>query len=111
MHETSADDPATTLARLSAAAEQRHSPCGEGEMVWRQWGEGPALVLLHGGYGSWTHWLKNIEALARRYRVIAADLPGLGDSAMPPAPVTPESLAAIIDREAVIAQPRRAISS
>jgi 2-hydroxy-6-oxonona-2,4-dienedioate hydrolase len=55
-------------------------------------------VLLHGGYGSWTHWLKNIDALAASYRVIAADLPGLGDSAMPPEPVTPASLAAIIDR-------------
>ncbi len=65
-------------------------------MVWRSWGAGPPLVLLHGGYGSWTHWLRNIDALARRYRVIAADLPGLGDSATPPAPVTPEGLAAII---------------
>lgn len=67
-------------------------------MVWRVWGAGPPLVLLHGGYGSWTHWLKNIPALAGRYRVIAPDLPGLGDSAMPPDPVTPESLVAIIDR-------------
>jgi 2-hydroxy-6-oxonona-2,4-dienedioate hydrolase len=66
-------------------------------MVWRQWGEGPALVLLHGGYGSWTHWLRNIDALARRYRVVAADLPGLGDSATPPMPVSPEGVAAIID--------------
>src|SRR5262249_10956754 len=45
-----------------------------------------------------THWLRNIDALAARYRVIAADLPGLGDSAMPPDPVTPEGLAAIIDQ-------------
>ena len=67
-------------------------------MVWRAWGGGPVLVLLHGGYGSWTHWLRNVDALAQRYRVVAADLPGLGDSAMPPAPVTPESLAAIIEQ-------------
>ncbi len=74
------------------------SPCGAGAMVWRVWGTGPALVLLHGGYGSWTHWLRNIPALAARYRVIAPDLPGLGDSAIPPDPATPESLAAIIER-------------
>ena len=67
-------------------------------MVWRQWGAGPALVLLHGGYGSWTHWLRNIHALAANHRVIAADLPGLGDSAMPPPPIAPENLAAIVDR-------------
>ena len=66
-------------------------------MVWRSWGSGTPLILLHGGYGAWTHWLRNIDALAARYRVIAADLPGLGESAMPPTPYTPESLAAIID--------------
>ena len=109
MHETFSDDPAALLARLSAAARRQGSPCGEGEMVWRHWGAGPPLVLLHGGYGSWTHWLKNIEVLAERYRVIAADMPGLGDSAMPPAPITPESLAAIIDRglDAVLAPGER----
>ena len=66
-------------------------------MVWRQWGAGPALVLFHGGYGSWTHWLRNIQVLAPHYRVIAPDLPGLGDSAMPEEPLTPERLAAVID--------------
>jgi 2-hydroxy-6-oxonona-2,4-dienedioate hydrolase len=67
-------------------------------MVWREWGAGTPVVLLHGGYGAWTHWLRNIEALGARYRVIVPDLPGLGESAMPPVPYTPESLAAIIDR-------------
>jgi 2-hydroxy-6-oxonona-2,4-dienedioate hydrolase len=86
------------LDRLRRAATERRSPCGKGSMVWRVWGAGPPLVLLHGGYGSWTHWLRNIDALAACYRVIAADLPGLGDSAMPPEPVTPAGLAAIIDR-------------
>ena len=84
------------LDRLAGAARVVRSPCGAGDMVWRQWGEGPALVLLHGGYGSWTHWLRNIDALARRYRVVAADLPGLGDSATPPMPIKPEGLSAII---------------
>jgi pimeloyl-ACP methyl ester carboxylesterase len=65
-------------------------------MVWRRWGAGPALVLLHGGYGSWTHWLKNVESLAARYRVLACDLPGLGESADAPKPYSAESLAAII---------------
>ncbi len=34
--------------------------------------------------------------LARRYEVWAADLPGLGDSAMPPQPWTPDSSAAVL---------------
>jgi len=65
-------------------------------MVWHEWGEGPTVVLLHGGYGSWTHWIRNIDALAADHRVVAADLPGLGDSAMPPEPFTPWSLARIL---------------
>ena len=46
----------------------------------RYWGEGPPLVLLHGGMGSWTHWCRNVTALARKFTVIAVDLPGYGDS-------------------------------
>lgn len=37
-------------------------------------------MLLHGGHGSWLHWVRNIEALAARHRVWVADMPGYGDS-------------------------------
>ena len=37
-------------------------------------------MLLHGGFGSWRHWILNVLPLSEKYRVIAADLPGLGDS-------------------------------
>jgi pimeloyl-ACP methyl ester carboxylesterase len=37
-------------------------------------------VLLHGGAGSWTHWIRNIPAFAARFQVHALDLPGCGDS-------------------------------
>lgn len=43
-------------------------------------GSGPVMVLLHGGHGSWTHWIRNIDALARHFRVVAFDLPGYGTS-------------------------------
>jgi 2-hydroxy-6-oxonona-2,4-dienedioate hydrolase len=89
---------AALLDRLAGVAQIIHTPCGDGSMVWRCWGEGPPVVLLHGGYGSWTHWLRTVGPLAERYRVIAADLPGLGDSATPPAPIVPEALSAVIDR-------------
>ena len=53
--------------------------------AWRQWGQdGPAVVLLNGGTGSWMHWVRNIPALKDRYRVFVADLPGMGDSGVPP---------------------------
>jgi 2-hydroxy-6-oxonona-2,4-dienedioate hydrolase len=65
-------------------------------MVWRLWGDGPPLMLLHGGYGSWMHWIRNVLPLARRFTVVAPDLPGLGESATPPEPHTAEGLARII---------------
>src|SRR3546814_1089265 len=65
-------------------------------MVWRVWGEGEPVVLLHGGFSSWNHWVRNIDPLAARYRVIAADMPGQGDSDDPPQPYDADSLAAIV---------------
>src|SRR6202012_2762510 len=73
--------PAAVVTAIDSRAERLSTPCGDGSMVWRRWGNGPALVLLHGGYGSWTHWLRNVENLASRYSVLACDLPGLGESA------------------------------
>jgi 2-hydroxy-6-oxonona-2,4-dienedioate hydrolase len=93
MTQSSEIDP---VAALDRASRKILTPCGDGSMVWRRWGSGPPVVLLHGGYGSWTHWIRNIDALAARRMVIAPDLPGLGESAMVPEPYTAESLAAIV---------------
>nr|WP_027013828.1 alpha/beta hydrolase [Comamonas composti] len=53
-------------------------------MVWHVWGERREgelpLVLLHGGSGSWTHWLRCIEGLSRKRQLWLPDLPGFGDS-------------------------------
>lgn len=88
--------PAAILARVEARAVLDFTPCGNGQMIWRSWGEGVPLVLLHGGYGSWSHWLRNVLPLSRHRRVIAADLPGLGGSATPPEPHSAESIAGIV---------------
>lgn len=66
------------------------TPSGQGDLVWHVWGErradAPPVVLLHGGSGSWTHWVRNILPLVDQGRcVLAADLPGFGASAAPPA--------------------------
>jgi len=57
------------------------------DLVWHTWGEPerPAVVLLHGGSGSWLHWVLNIAALRDAgWRVLVPDLPGFGDSDLPP---------------------------
>jgi 2-hydroxy-6-oxonona-2,4-dienedioate hydrolase len=88
-----ADDYAE-VRDLNDAAELHHTPCGAGHLVWRRWPHpNPAarpVILCHGGSGSWLHWIKTIPALRQHYDVWAVDLPGLGDSAMPPEPHTPE---------------------
>ncbi|QKV52549.1 alpha/beta fold hydrolase [Comamonas antarctica] len=74
------------VALVSARARRVATPLGDGgQIVWHVWGEGNAaaapLVLLHGGSGSWTHWLRNIDALVAAGREVwAVDLPGFGDS-------------------------------
>ena len=89
-------DGETAVARLDASADRRLTPCGDGDMVWRVWGDGPALVLLHGGHGSWTHWIRNIPELAKRYTLYVPDLPGYGESGTPVEPHTSERLGEII---------------
>jgi pimeloyl-ACP methyl ester carboxylesterase len=80
------DNVMEPVQRLEAQATRTESPCGNGTMVWRSWGSGPALVLLHGGAGSWQHWVHTVPAFSSTYRVLAPDLPGLGESADPPSP-------------------------
>lgn len=70
--------------------------CGDGEMVWHLWGSGHPVVLLHGGMGSWMHWIKNIEALRETFTLVVPDLPGHMESAMPPEPHTAELVADIL---------------
>ena len=74
-------------ATLHRVAHQGRQVC------WRQLGDGPPLVLLHGGHGSWLHWVRNIEALAQRFTVWVPDMPGYGDSDSPPEP----TLASLVD--------------
>lgn len=92
------EDPAAVIAAIEARAQRYETPCGEGNMVWRSWGRGEPLVLLHGGSGSWKHWLRNIEHFAATRRVIAADMPGYGDSALPPQPTGFSALGEIMAR-------------
>ena len=91
------DAPGAVIAALEADATRVTTRFeGGGAMVWRRWGAGPPLVLLHGASGSWTHWIRNIPALAARHTVLVPDMPGFGDSDALPGPHTAERLAGAV---------------
>ncbi|HEV2301916.1 MAG TPA: alpha/beta fold hydrolase [Stellaceae bacterium] len=100
------DETIAFVEGVAAEAERLETPCGAGGMVWRRWGAGPPLVLFHGGYGAWTHWIRNVLPLAREFTVLAPDLPGLGESATPPEPHSAEGLAQILVEGLGILLPR-----
>ena len=66
-----------------------------GTQIWHVWNKdaGHPLVLLHGGSGSWTHWVRNVLPLSQSRAVWALDTPGLGDSELPPAALDADDLA------------------
>lgn len=83
-------DGRTALEHIEAVAAKSRAvrlPMGNGgRMMWHVWGDGsgkPALLLFHGGSGSWIHWIRNVLPLSEHFTVYAADLPGLGDSDPP----------------------------
>lgn len=84
------------LADIDASARRSVHGNGEGHAVWREWGAGPPLVLLHGGAGSWRHFARQIEHFSREWRVIAADMPGFGDAADSDPQMEPDAMADVL---------------
>jgi 2-hydroxy-6-oxonona-2,4-dienedioate hydrolase len=95
------------VSRVEALSQRIVQAYAWGNAVWHVWGAGQfaeqgeimrvyqarelwnssmshkPVVLLHGGSGSWTHWLRNVEHLAQTRSVWALDIPGFGDSELP----------------------------
>jgi 2-hydroxy-6-oxonona-2,4-dienedioate hydrolase len=92
--------PQAILDSLSARCHEVRTPCGDGYLMWRIWGDvgprHPPVVLLHGGFGAWNHWVRAIPSLETNYQVIVPDLPGCGDSSDPRRPYDAASLAALL---------------
>ena len=63
--------------------EHAYAEIGDVRLHYVTAGQGPAVVLLHGWPQTWYMWRDVMSGLASRYRVIAPDLRGLGDSSRP----------------------------
>jgi pimeloyl-ACP methyl ester carboxylesterase len=58
----------------------------------------PPLLWIHGLSGLWQNWLLNIPAFMDRYRCIAPDLPGFGESEMPREQISIQGYARTVDQ-------------
>jgi len=100
MNDQPADHPQSVIDHLQARASRHETPCGDGRMVWHLWdetgGTGPVVALFHGGAGSWRHWIRTIPALLPDWRILAPDLPGLGESDMPHDAEDADAIAAVV---------------
>jgi pimeloyl-ACP methyl ester carboxylesterase len=58
-----------------ALGEQRMVELPQGAVAYRERGEGPVLLFVHGLFVNGDHWRKVVPLLADRYRCVAPDLP------------------------------------
>ena len=78
---------ALLISCASAASHQIVSRDAKVENVQLHYltaGNGPAVILLHGYTQTSRMWRPIIPLLAEKFTVIAPDLPGIGDSSIPP---------------------------
>lgn len=76
----------TTAPRLTFEETSRTLKAGELTLHYNEAGEGPVLVMLHGGgpgASSWSNFHQNLARLSQSFRVLLVDQPGFGRSDKP----------------------------
>jgi pimeloyl-ACP methyl ester carboxylesterase len=67
------------------------------KIAYEEKGKGEPAILLHGWNSSRKQWLLNLKALGSRFRAIALDLPGFGESEESAYPYTLEGMSSFLD--------------
>ncbi len=68
------------------ATTSRFAELPSARLHYNEMGDGDVVIMLHGGgpgAAGWSNFAGNIEAFAKRYRVLLVDMPGFGKSAKP----------------------------
>src|SRR3954463_12749618 len=63
------------MAISGALGEERTVDLRQGKVAYRERGQGPVLLFVHGLFVNGDHWRKVVPLLADRYRCVAPDLP------------------------------------
>src|SRR5690242_7401328 len=84
---------ATLAASVVAAPTHRIVPLRGIRMYVRLEGQGPPLLLLHGGAGNGLQFERQLPSFTKRYRCIVPDLCGQGRTSDRDAPLTHEAMA------------------
>ncbi|WP_202918627.1 alpha/beta fold hydrolase [Saccharothrix deserti] len=74
------------MTEIDLQPKQHHVATTLGEIAVAEIGDGPVLVMLHGGgpgASGLSNYHQNLPALARRFRVLLPDQPGFGGSYRP----------------------------
>jgi len=91
---------AAARARIAAVDACGHRVVAEVDgcrVVWRRFGQGKPLILLHGGHGGWLHWIRNVDVLAVHRTVWLPDMPGyLESDALPTTLPSKERFAGLV---------------
>lgn len=96
--------PLATLRALERVALRRvglrakRIDTARGSLTWWVGGEGRPLLLLHGAGDHAATWWRVAKALNRRFRLIAPDLPGHGESGPPSGPLSLGTMADAVQR-------------
>ena len=77
---------------ISATAIAETMRVDAGTIFYEVRGKGPAIVLLHGGFGDCRMWNEQFDALAKDFQVVRYDQPGFGQSSKPEAAYSPVSV-------------------
>lgn len=74
----------SAIGAVPACPKLQFCELSHGKLSFRSQGSGEAIVFLHGLLGSSKSWAYQFAHFATKYRVVAWDAPGFGQSAMVP---------------------------